>query len=178
MPSHPDQLALIEHRLSLAERRQAEAHLANCPVCRAEHAETQELVDALEAVPGALQTMPWRHERLWPAIRARLQTRPAAPGVWRWSTGVSLILLVALFSSVWWGSTFNASPLATLSASYVAQPPATLPITPLAAERVEAAQTRFASLVGGLPTPTPLPAPAQTPLFSTTVFTGTVAPGS
>ena len=178
MPPHPDQLALIEGRLSPAARRQAEAHLADCPACRAERAETQEVVDALEAIPAALQTMPWRPERLWPAIRARLQTQPTASRVWHWSTAVSLILLVVLFSGVWWGSVFNGSPAATLSASYVAQPPATLPITPLAAERMEAAQARFEAPAGGLPTPTPLPAPAQTPLFSTTTFTGTVAPGS
>jgi hypothetical protein len=180
MHPHLDPLALIERRLTPAERQEAEAHAADCQACRAELAETHDLVEALEAIPSALQTLPWRPDRLWPAIRTRLQPRPAAYAAWRWSTGVSLLLLGVLFSGVWWGSGFNASPLATLSASYVAQPPVTLPlpITPLAAERVQTVQSRLTPFNGSLPTATPLPAPAQTPIFSETIFTGTVAPGS
>ena len=180
MHPHLDQLSLIEKRLSPEESRQAETHLADCPACRAELAETRELAEALEAIPGGLETLSWRQDRLWPAIRAGLQRRPPVYGAWRWATWVSLVLLVTMFSSIWWGDALNASPWATVGASYVAQPPATaqLSLTSLTAEHLQTIQTRLAPLSGASPTatPQPLPAPAQTPLISGMIFTGTVAP--
>ena len=170
-------LRWIEKRLSPRERRQAEAHLVQCPKCDAELRETQDLVETLEAIPGALSALPWQKERLWPAIRAALAAPPAAlrPSQWtRWLTTASL--LVAL-CGVWWGTTFNVvAPVATVEASYMAWPPATphLPVTP---PQTELAGNSLPRLAQTSATPQPFPAPAQTPIFAGKVFTGTAAPG-
>jgi hypothetical protein len=143
----------------------------------AESAETRELVAALEAIPAALRTLPWRKERLWPAIWACLQRRPAVSPSRRWATWVSLASLCVIFSGAWWGSALNASPLATLDTRYGAPPPATVPwrLTPLLAEGAQRAQPQPTPQSGK--TLMPLPAPAQTPIFSGAVLTSTVAPG-
>ncbi len=169
-------LRWIEKRLSPDEQCQAQAHLAACPKCGAELGEMQELIEALQTIPGALSTVPWRKERLWPAIRARLQPPSTAPGVSRWVSGLSTASLLVVFCGVWWGSMFNATPVAPVEASYIAQPPATLqlPVTPHRQELGGNIPTRLALPSG---TPQPLPAPAQTPIFSGKIFTGTVTPG-
>ena len=175
MHFHQDWLPWLEKRLRPAERQRAEAHLADCAVCRADLAETRDLVDALAVIPQALEALPWRKAQLWPGIRAGLQCRPAVYGTWRWATGVSLGLLLMLFSGAWWGAA-SASPLAaTAGRVYLARPvgPAQLPATPL-----ETMYPRLASLYSGQMTATPLPAPVQTPSFSGMIVTSTVAPGS
>lgn len=161
----PDPLALIEPREPRAENSEAEA-------------ETRDLVESLEAIPAALRTLPWRKERLWPAVRAGLQRRPAVSHGWRWATWVSLASLLVIFSGAWWGSLLNASSSATPETRYVAQPPATAEwrVTPALARVAAAAQPRQTPLSGK--TPLPQPAPAQTPNFSEVVFRGTAAPGS
>lgn len=180
MRPHPDLVALIEKRLPPEERWLAERHLDDCAACRAELAEMRDLTEALQAMPEALETLPWRPARLWPAIRAGLQRRPAVYGAWRWATWVSLAWLVVMFSGIWWAGALNTMPGATAAAAYVAQPPATaqLSLTSLTAGHPPTLQTRLAPFGGASPTPTPqpLPAPAQTPLVSGTIFTGTVAP--
>jgi hypothetical protein len=174
-PLPPDPLSLIER--PPAERQAAEALGATDPAGAAS-TEARELVESLEAIPAALRTLPWRQERLWPAVRAGLQRRPAVARGWRWTTWVSLASLFVIFSGAWWGSVSNAASLATRETRSVAQPPATVQweLTPSLVEGVQRAQLRQTPLSGK--TSLPLPAPAQTPIFSGAVFTGTVAPGS
>ena len=176
-------LPWLEKRLPPDEQQAVAQHLAACQACGAEAAETRDLVDALAAMPSALQALPWRQERLWPAIRAGLQSRPAAYRAWSWATWASLALLLAMFCGVWWGGTFNTSASASGEASYIAQPPTAATVEPAATIRPHLTPISAASpsLEGGAPmfgTPQPVPAPAQTPLFSGTIFTGTVAPRS
>lgn len=142
-----------------------------------EAAETRELVATLEAIPAALRTLPWRKERLWPAVRAGWQRRPAEAFGRRWATVLSLASLCVIFSGAWLGSTLTASPFATLDTRYGAPPPATASwqLTPLLGGGAVRAQPQ--STPQGSQTPMPLPAPAQTPLVSGSVLTGTVAPG-
>jgi hypothetical protein len=168
-------LRWIEKRLTPGEQQQAQAHLAACPDCGAELSEMQDVVEALEALPVALSALAWRPERLWPAIRVSLQS-PPAPRPNGWISRVSLVSLVVVFCGVWWGSVFSTSPVATVEVSYVARPQTTpqLPMTP---PREELAGTILPRLTGFSATPQPLPAPAQTPIFSTSIFTGTVTPG-
>ncbi len=169
-------LRWIEKRLSLTERRQAEAHLAQCAKCDAEVSELQDLVEALEAIPAALSALPWHKERLWSAIWAALAAPPRAlrPSLWAMWVGTASLLVV--FCTAWWGSAFYAIPVVTAEASYFAQPPATphLPVTPPQAEPAGSSPSRLAQASG---TPQPLPAPVQTPIFAGKVLTGTVAPG-
>jgi hypothetical protein len=169
-------LRWIEKRLSRGEQRQAQAHLALCPECGAELVEMQDLVEALEAIPAALSTVPWRKERLWPAIWAGLHPPPTALRASRWVSGLSTASLLAVFCGVWWGSMFNAASVTTVEASYVAPPPAAsqLLVTPPREELTGNIPPRLVLPTG---TPQPLPAPAQTPIFSGTIYTGTVTPG-
>jgi hypothetical protein len=164
-------LRWIEKRLSPGKQRQAEAHRAQCPKCDTEMSEMQDLVEALEAIPAALSTVHWQKERLWPAIRAALAASPAALRPTQWARWVSLVSLFAVFCGVWWGSTFNVAPVATVEASYFARPLAT-PYMPLTT-----AQAELPGLTQASGTPQPLPAPAQTPIFAGKMYTGTMAPG-
>jgi hypothetical protein len=171
-----DWLRWIEKRLSPSEQRQAQAHLAQCPKCDAEMSEMRDLVEALEAIPAALSAVPWRKERLWPAIRAALTMPPAALRPSHWARWVSTASLLVVFCGVWWGSTFNGAPVATTEVSYIARPPATpqLPMTPPQAKLAGNSLPPLAQTGG---TPQPMPAPVQTPIFAGKVLTGTVAPG-
>ncbi len=169
-----DWLPWLEKRLRPAEQQRAEAHLKDCAACRADLAETRDLVDALAALPLALEALPWHKESLWPAIRAGLYRRPPVGRAWRWATGVSLLLLLAVFSGVWPAALGISTSTAPAGAVYVAQPPGTAqgPATPS-----ETTWAPLAPLSGGQPMATPLPAPAQTPAFSGLTPTRTVAPG-
>jgi len=136
----------------------------------------QELVAALEAIPAALRSLPWSKERLWPAVRAGWQRRPASHGR-HWATWVSLATLCVMACGAWLGSSLNAAPAATLDAHFGAPPPATAPwrLTPLLTEGAERVQPQQTPQSGR--TAVPLPAPAQTPVYSGAVLTSTVAPG-
>ena len=164
--------------LEWIEKRRSRDPQAQDALRDADASERRDLVDALEAIPAALATLPWRKERLWPAIRAGLQA-PAptrrAPGVSRWAAWASTASLLVVFGGAWWGSVLTVSPATTVAASYLAQPLATpqLPVTPPREELTSDISQRL-TLSG---TPQPLPAPAQTPIISGTIFTGTVTPG-
>ncbi len=165
-----EKLAWLENRLDPAQARQAAAHLADCPACRADAAETRELVDVLSALPQALEGLPWRRERLWPAVRQGLLGPAPAARAWRWATVISLVLLVGLFSGIWAGGGEAAPPA---SGAQLVRPlgPALGP-----AVRVETVYP-YAAVPAGQQTATPLPAPAQTPAASGLVQTETAAPG-
>ena len=164
-------LRCIEKRLTPVEQHQAQAHLDQCPGCAADLGEMQDLVAALEAMPAALAALPWQKERLWPAIRAGMQVTPAVLRPARWAAWVSTAALLVMFSGVWWASIFNVAPMATIEASYIAQPPAT-PYSPMTPPQETQAGNDLPHLALPRSTPQPLPAPAQTPVFGGTVASG------
>jgi anti-sigma factor RsiW len=65
-----DLLRYAEQRLDAASRARVEAHLARCAACRAEAATLVDLVDSLQAMPGALRAPAAVAARRWPAVWA------------------------------------------------------------------------------------------------------------
>lgn len=151
-------LALIEKRLSPADRARVEAHLAACPECREKLAEMRDLVGALEAMPVALRAMPGRAQNLWPAIWERVQRRAAAARpVYSWQLAASLSLVaVCLITLSLFGPALSGSWTVTAGLADPAQVTLETPLAPQsalsAASTARAPQTEF-----------PLPAPVQTP---------------
>jgi hypothetical protein len=162
MRFYPDWLSWLGKHLSPAGQQPGEARLA----------ERRDIVDALEAMPAALHSLPWRREEVWAAIRAGLPGRPKLYPTWQWATYASVALLFFVSFGAWWGSALT-SP-ANPQPAYAVQPPAAAhtPLTPLAAEPAFT-QKHFSSSGASSLTPLPTPVPAQTPIFS-----GTVSPQS
>lgn len=154
MHIHQSWLALIEKRLSAAERARTAAHLAACPECREELAEMRDLVSAM----AAMRVLPGHARNLWPAIWARVQRRAAAARpAYSWqlaaSTGLVAVCLVTL---TLFGPALSGSWPATIELANTSQITLQTPLAPHtasnAAATARAPQAEF-----------PIPAPVQTP---------------
>jgi anti-sigma factor RsiW len=169
-PVERDFAAYAEQRLSAARRAQVEAHLAQCPACRAAAEETLALVDALQAMPAALRQGPQRLPA-WAGVWARVQ-RPAPPRLPRAAPRLSFyvsLLAVAFSAATLLPGAFGIHP--AMTAGVVATPvthTTQVALTPrLTNQPARAATTAQAALVfntavGAVATPAG-PATAPTP---------------
>lgn len=106
-----DWLALIEKRLRPHEQKQAEAHLAVCPQCRAEMLDLSRLASDLQML--ARVPLP-KNNMAWPALWARVQ-RPASrtrPYPTRQLAAcLSVIIACLIFSNTWTARLTGGKPL-------------------------------------------------------------------
>ena len=174
MSTHVDAqlLALLERRLTPAERARVAAHLDTCPRCRAAARELAETVAELEAVPSALRGLPVRTAQQWPAVWSRVRAaspvRKLAPQV---SVYLSLVTSVMAVLAVVPGMSHGAP--ASVTAGVAANPQLTQPATVVfhSAETLRAAETaaNWRRTASGAAVPTAAgteaiaPAPIPTP---------------
>jgi len=92
-------IAYIDGRASSAERREMEAHLADCGACRTRAKEFRLLWGVLDEAPQ-LETSPAFDARL----RARIAAEPPRQSLWAWlvpSPRLALAVSLLLVLSVW-----------------------------------------------------------------------------
>ncbi|MFY9583905.1 MAG: zf-HC2 domain-containing protein [Candidatus Acidiferrales bacterium] len=94
-------IAYMDGRASSAERREVEAHLADCGACRTRAEEFRLLWGVLDEAPQ-LEVSPAFDARL----RARIAAEPSRPGLWgrlvpspRLALAVSLLLVLSVWIS-------------------------------------------------------------------------------
>jgi anti-sigma factor RsiW len=89
--------AYLDEELPAGQRRQVDAHLANCPECRAELDQRRALSSLLHSTPAAPQGK--SAERFAAEVGLQMQRRPVS----------------AQARSTWLGAAWNAVPLALLA---------------------------------------------------------------
>jgi anti-sigma factor RsiW len=163
---HPRQelLAFVEGRLDQPGRARVAAHLASCPVCRAEAAELMELIDSLNALPGALRGLSQRQAGSWPAVWARVQGVTIRRMVPQLNLYLSLAAVVFVLAAVL-PAGLGAQPLPVTAGAI--QTPIAAPATPIAGTVTAAgsvgqvstalAAGRLARGARAIPNPTPVP---------------------
>lgn len=173
-----DLAAYAERRLSAQRLTEVEAHLAVCRACQAAAAETEALVEALQAAPAALRGLEHSAGRHWPEIWARVTADAPAPGArrrpsgWRQLSVYMSLMAVAFSAATLLPGTFGLQPAVTAG---VVETPAAHALTPragqtgqaepvtLAAVRAEAtasaARLIIATPAGPAPAPTPKTGP-------------------
>jgi anti-sigma factor RsiW len=156
-------LAYAEGRLAPAERARVEAHVAVCPACRAQADDLHYLVDALSAVPRALDvSLAPRRSQAWATVWSRVRAQPAraarAHGRLAWSMALAAGLLVisALLLSPFQDSALAASGPA-LVAIQTPSPDTTLTLEPSSHPAGEAFDTTATLTLGQTPAPNPNP---------------------
>ena len=95
-------VAYLDGKLGIAERRQFEAHLAICPVCRERAAGFRSVWNVLDELP-ALSPSPAFDNR----VRARAQQEPVRAGLWSWivpSPRLAFAVTALLVASIWLSS--------------------------------------------------------------------------
>lgn len=95
-PEHHELQDLVDDALSRAARERLESHLANCPDCRAEMAEIEDLVTAARELAG--DEVPRRD--LWPAIEAEI--RRGGPSAVRRVSWLGLAAAAMLVAALTW----------------------------------------------------------------------------
>lgn len=95
-------VACLDGKLTSAERRQFEAHLAICAACQERAAGFRSVWDVLDELP-ALAPSPAFDNR----VRARVQREPRRAGLWGWlvpSPRMAFAATALLIASIWLSS--------------------------------------------------------------------------
>lgn len=152
----------LDGGLSPEESAQVEAHLEQCPGCRAEMQALREMAGALGALPAALEALPMRPSLAWANVQARLRevrSRTVSPHpAWRAALSLACVLVVFALSNTFLSvGSVRASALPVVSA-----PSAVATASPETAltETVLPAAGAFASARLPAYTLTPTPDPA------------------
>jgi hypothetical protein len=167
-----DWLALIEKRLAAPEQKQAEAHLAICPLCRAEVLELSGLASDLQSF--ARTPLP-SGTSAWPALWARVQrpNPPARPYPSRQLIACLSVLIVCLiFSNAWVARLAGGAPLTkgvdqpkTQVAVETPQPPGSVAALPEAGtpatQPIQAEFINNSAAPQAVPIATPVPGPTS-----------------
>ncbi len=176
----PEALAYVEGRLSATERKRVEAHLADCPHCRAEIEDLRQMADVLEAAPRALDfSLAAHRSRVWGRVQSKLPAAPTSLGsgmgravfgrdaarlhgraAWAMALAVGVVALTGLLAAPFQSGVLAAAsdpPLAVIqtpgsSPSHFASAPA----GETAAASLDTTATRALSL-GQTPAPIPNP---------------------
>ena len=170
MNAHVDEhlLALIERRLTAAERARVAIHLEACPRCRASARALAETADELAALPNALRALPLRAARQWPAVWAKVRAAGSAarsgPQLSVYLGLVSsLVAIVAVIPSVRQGAPASvtagvaAGPQLTQPATVVMQVEGTVAEWQDRASDPAAPTVDNAAAIAPVPIPTPAP---------------------
>jgi anti-sigma factor RsiW len=95
-------VAYLDGKLTIAERRQFETHLATCAACRERAEGFRSVWDVLDVLP-ALAPSPAFDAR----VRARVQQEPRRAGFWSWivpSPRMAFAATALLIASIWLSS--------------------------------------------------------------------------
>jgi len=95
-------VAYLDGRLTMAERRQFEAHLAICALCRERAEGFRSVWDALDELPPLAPSSEFDSR-----VRARLGQEPRRAGFWSWITPSPRMAFAAtalLIASIWLSS--------------------------------------------------------------------------
>ena len=167
-----DWLALIEKRLSPPEQKQAEAHLAVCPPCRAKVIELTEVASDLRAFVGV--RLP-ANNSAWPALWARVQ-RPAPRKLFyptrQLAACLSAIIVCLIFSNAWAARLTGGDPLTkgvdqpkTQAVVETPQPPGSVAALPEdgtpATQPIETDALNTSAAPRAVPIATPVPDPTS-----------------
>jgi anti-sigma factor RsiW len=93
-------LLMLDQELAPSQQKQVQAHLEQCPECRALLAQMQELYQNREG-----ETIPPLSPFVWTRVQARLQDRPVRQPSFRfgWLLVKPAIVMVLLVLSLWTG---------------------------------------------------------------------------
>jgi len=114
----------LDGKLTVAERRQFEAHLALCTTCRERAEGFRSVWDVLDELPALAPSAAFDN-----LVRARVQQEPRRAGLWSWivpSPRLAFAATALLIASVW------------LSSFQPARLPMTHPLTGVAIQNNEA----------------------------------------
>jgi anti-sigma factor RsiW len=95
-------VAYLDGRLTMAERRQFEAHLALCPVCRERAEGFRSVWDALDELPPVAPSPAFDSR-----VRARVGQEPRRASFWSWimpSPRMAFAATALLIASIWLSS--------------------------------------------------------------------------
>jgi anti-sigma factor RsiW len=95
-------IAYLDGKLTIAERRQFEAHLAICGKCQEQAAAFRSVWEVLDDLP-ALAPSPTFDNR----VRARVQQQPSRARLWSWivpSPRMAFAVTALLIASIWLSS--------------------------------------------------------------------------
>jgi len=160
----------IDGRVTPAEKKALESHLASCQKCRRELESLQDTVRLLHCVP--MEAVP----RTFTVIEAKPAAAPRVLVPMRWATAIAVLVLVLLFA----GDLFHVYPDKKSPTSETPMLPAsqTSESTPSSLPKLGASQEGTGDVLGATPTPgipETQPLEATSPTLSPGI--GPVAPG-
>jgi anti-sigma factor RsiW len=91
--------AYVHQQMNARQRDQVRRHLRECPACRAALTREESLVrDLRQMMPGIGEPAPGQLRRLWPAVRAEVQTAPPAVRLIPSLSVLVMMMLICAFS--------------------------------------------------------------------------------